>query len=184
MSEVIVSMKVYRGFPGAKKGDTCAPSGRWLLKVAGPEISTATANTAGRVSCMDDIKVVLTWRAQARRGDVRRMADFLGVSDQLITNAVAEARRGTYSVRVAKLAEAIRSLEQRPTRDLGEVVQPSTTPTAIDDLVQDVVLASGHPAPEVLEYVRKRFPAVRNFFDRREYVFAAVVSAGEKGGAT
>jgi len=123
---------------------------------------------------MDDITVVLKWRARAKRGDVRWMANFLGVSDQLITNAVAEARRGILSRRVAMLAEAIRRFEAGDRRNLDDVVLPSAAPTNIDDLVRAAVLASGHQYDEVLDYVRERFPAIRNFFNSMEYVFARV----------
>lgn len=132
----------------------------------------------------NDLKTVLEWRARARRGDVRKMATLLGVSDQVVTNTVADARRGVLTGRVARLAEAIRRLEQYGVRSLDDVLRPSTTPTVLDDLVDDAVLASGHSAAEVLEYVRRRFPAIRNFVDSREYVFARVDRGNGNGGSS
>lgn len=127
----------------------------------------------------DVLTALVEWSRSAPRGAKARVARHLGWPPQRVSNALAVARRGRRSPDVDRLA-AVLLLGRDAESAVDSLVVAAPRPTRLDDLVAEVVAATGAPAEYVVELVRSRYLTVRNMFDPHEYVFAALVD-GNKG---
>ncbi len=131
---------------------------------------------------MDDIQTVINWRRQASWGDRSVVAKHLGVHPQYVTNAVSDARRGLRTVRVSRVAEAIRAIsgQREIVLDLDRILEACPPPpTRLDRLTSEVVLTTGLPYPVVEQYIRSRFGVMTNVFNDAEFVFARLAGRVE-----